>query len=127
MKITPKQYAVALFESTRHLPEKEIDKIIKNFAGVLKKNNDLSLGEKIIGEYQNYCRREKDIAKIQITASEKIGGDIINILTQKLGQAVEIEQKADKGLIGGAVVRMNDILIDGSVRKKLERLRESVG
>ena len=126
MKITPKQYSVALYESTQHLPEKEVSKTIKNFVGVLKKNNDLSLGEKIIGEYQDYCRRKKDIAKVQITASAKIGGDIINALTKKLGRAVEIEQKVDRSLIGGAVIRMNDILIDGSVKKKLEELRGNI-
>ncbi len=123
MKITPKQYAVALYESTQHISEKEAGERIGNFVGVLKKNNDLSLGRKIINEYQNYCRRKKDIAKVQITASAKIGGDAINALTKKLGQTVEIEQKVDESLIGGAVIRMDDVLIDGSVKKKLERLK----
>ena len=123
MKITPKQYAIALYESTRHISEKETGERVENFVGVLKKNNDLSLGGKIIGEYQDYCRRKKDIAKVQITASAKIGGDIIDALTKKLGRTVEIEQKVDESLIGGAVIRMDDILIDGSVKKKLEGLR----
>ena len=126
MKITPKQYAVALYETTQHLSEEEINKIIENFVGVLKKNNDLSLSEKIIGEYQSYCRRKKNIAKVQITSSKRINGDIINALTKKLGQAVEIEQKVDEGLIGGAVIRIGDVLIDGSIKKKLERLRRSI-
>ena len=123
MKITPKQYAIALFESTQHLPEEEVGKIIKNFVGVLKKNNDLSLGGKIIEEYQNCVRRKKDIAKVQITVGEKISGDVINILTQKLGQTVEIEQKVDESLIGGAVIRIGDVLIDGSVKRKLGELK----
>ena len=127
MKILPKQYAIALYESTRRLPEEETNKTIKNFVGVLKKNNDLSLSEKIIDEYQNYCRRKKNIVKVQITSSKKISGDTINALTKKLGQTIEIEQKTDEGLIGGAVIRIGDILIDGSVKKKLERLRKSVG
>ncbi len=123
MKITPKQYAAALHQSTQHLPEEEVNKRIENFVGVLKKNNDLSLSGKIISEYQDYCRRKKNIAKVQITTSTKISDDVINTLTGKLGQTVEIEQKVDESLIGGAMIRMGDILIDGSVRKKLERLK----
>jgi len=126
MKITPKQYAIALHQSTQYISEEEASRIIKNFVNVLKKNNDLSLGGKIVEEYQNCVRREKNISKVQITTSEKISSDIINALTQKLEQPIEIEQKVDNSLIGGAVIRVGDVLIDGSVRNKLERLRKSI-
>ena len=127
MKITPKQYAIALYQSTQYIPEKEASRIVKNFVDVLRKNNDLSLGEKIVEEYQNCVRQEKNISKIQITTSKEIDSDIINALTRKLEQPIEIEQKVDSGLIGGAVIRIGDVLIDGSVKNKLERLRKRIG
>ena len=127
MKISSKQYAIALFESTRHLSEEKVGEMVKNFVAVLKKNNDLSLGNKVIEEYQNYSRRQKGIAKIQITTGKKIDSDIINVLTQKLEQSVEIEQQVDTSIIGGAVIRTGDVLIDGSVRKRLEELRNRIG
>jgi len=127
MKISSKQYAIALFESTRHLSEEKVGEMVKNFVAVLKKNNDLSLGNKVIEEYQNYSRRQKGIAKIQITTGKKIDSDIINVLTQKLEQSIEIEQKVDTSIIGGAVIRTGDVLIDGSVRKRLEELRNRIG
>ena len=127
MKITPKQYAIALYESTQQLPEEKTGEIVEHFVDVLKKNNDLSLGNRIMSEYQNCCRQEKNIAKVQITTSEKIDGEIVNAITRKLEQTVEIEQKVDESLIGGAVIRIGDTLIDGSVKKKLERLKRNIG
>ena len=80
-----------------------------------------------MSEYQNCCRQEKNIAKVQITTSEKIDGEIVNAITRKLEQTVEIEQKVDESLIGGAVIRIGDTLIDGSIKKKLERLKRNIG
>lgn len=44
-------------------------------------------------------------------------------LTQRFGQAVEARYSIDADLIGGAVIEAGDVLIDGSLRNKLERLR----
>ena len=39
------------------------------------------------------------------------------------GRRVELDVKVDPSLLGGLVVRVGDLLIDGSVRSRLERLR----
>ena len=39
------------------------------------------------------------------------------------GGKVELETKVDPTLLGGIQVRLGDLLIDGSVRGRLERLR----
>lgn len=43
-------------------------------------------------------------------------------LMRKLGRQVNVTSKVDAGLIGGVVVRSGDLVIDGSVRGKLEKL-----
>ena len=53
--------------------------------------------------------------------------DEIRALTERLegltGGKVELEVQVDPSLLGGLVVRVGDRLIDGSVRGRLERLR----
>ena len=51
MKITAKQYAISLYESTAKVDNIEIEKRIKKFVDILRRNNDLSLVDKIIEKY----------------------------------------------------------------------------
>jgi F-type H+-transporting ATPase subunit delta len=43
-------------------------------------------------------------------------------LEKKLGRKVELKNRTDAGLIGGALIKAGDLAIDGSVRGRLERL-----
>ena len=127
MKITPKQYAVSLYETTKNVDNFKINKRIENFVDILKKNNDLSLSGKIINEYNKYHRNLRGISKIEITSSDKLDSKILNKIIQKFKNQIEVEEKIDASLIGGIVVKIdNDILIDGSVKRKLEDLKKEL-
>ena len=46
------------------------------------------------------------------------------ILLEKLvGKKLHIRQKVDPSLIGGIVLRVEDLLFDGSIKKRLDHLR----
>jgi len=127
MKITPKQYAVSLYESTKNVRGAELEKRIKKFVEILRKNNDLSLENEITQQYCKYYRDKKNISKIEIISSEKLNAKMLGRILQKFERQVEIEEKIDKSLIGGIVIKIDDnILIDGSVKRKLEDLRKKI-
>ena len=126
MKITPKQYAISLYESTKNVDKVEIDKRIKRFINILKKNNDLSLVDKIVDKFHECYRKERSISKIEITSNAKMDSAILNKIIHKFNNQIEVEEKIDKSLIGGMVIKVNDdTLIDGSVKRKLEELEKS--
>ena len=127
MKITPKQYAVGLYESTNNLPEAKLAERIKNFVGILKKNNDFSLEGKIIQQYYKYYRTKRNISKIEIASSQKLDSETLNNILKKFSKQVEIEEKVDRSLIGGIVIKIDEnTLIDGSVKRKLEDLKKEL-
>ena len=47
-------------------------------------------------------------------------------LRKRLGRDVKIETKIDENLIGGAVIRAGDVVIDGSLRARLEGLANAL-
>jgi F-type H+-transporting ATPase subunit delta len=127
MKITPKQYAISLYETTKNVDKFKVEKRIENFVDILKKNNDLSLADKIINEYNKYHRDLRGISKIEVTSSDKLDSETLNKIIQKFKNQIEVEEKIDKSLINGIVIKINDdVLIDGSVRRKLEDLKKSL-
>lgn len=127
MKITPKQYAISLYESTQNTDKAEILQRISNFIDILKKNNDLSQINKIIQYYHEHYRKIKKITKIEITSSKKLSSGMISKILQKFNKQIEMEEKIDPRLMGGIVIKINDnTLIDGSIRKKLNDLRDKL-
>ena len=127
MKITPKQYAISLHESTKKVDKVEIEKRIKKFVDILNKNNDLSLSGKIINEYNKFNRNLRGISKIEIASNDKLNSETLNKIIQKFKNQIEIKEKIDKSLIGGMVIKIDDsLLIDGSVKRKLEDLKKNL-
>ena len=127
MKITPKQYAISLYESTKDSNDIEMDKRINNFVNILKKNNDLFLSNKIIDYYYKYQREQRNISKVEITSNEKLDSETINSIIKKFNNQVALEETIDKSLLGGIIIKIDDnTLIDGSIKRKLENLRKKL-
>jgi len=53
---------------------------------------------------------------------EKQADEIKNILSQKAGHDVRLEQSLDPGLIGGLVLDMGGMVIDGTLKNRLQRI-----
>ena len=52
--------------------------------------------------------------------------EIANSLRERLGREVRITTEIDESLIGGAVIRAGDVVIDGSLRARLEGLANAL-
>ena len=47
-------------------------------------------------------------------------------LKKRLGRDINLSVTIDESLVGGAIIRAGDMVIDGSVRGKLEKLASTV-
>ena len=54
--------------------------------------------------------------------SEAQTAEIAKALRERLGRDINLSTEVDEALIGGAVIRAGDVVIDGSVRSRLEGL-----
>jgi F-type H+-transporting ATPase subunit delta len=89
---------------------------------------------KIIDDiYQLYAQYKSDFEKVidvRLTTATSIDDAMqkrfVDALTKRLGRKVDLECDTDPTIIGGAVVRAGDQVIDGSVRSRLERLAETL-
>lgn len=66
----------------------------------------------------------KLISAVPVTSAQQ--QDIIQKLTKRLQKRVLLTTEVDASLLGGAIIKANDRVIDGSVRGKLNRLLESL-
>ena len=74
-------------------------------------------------ELEAEARNVADVEVVSATAlDERQRERLAGALRQRLSRDVRLHCSTDPALIGGAVVRSGDLLIDGSLRGKLERL-----
>ena len=97
-----------------------------NFIRVLAANGRLRLLPEIAALYEIKRRDAEGTVQAEMVtaypASESQQAEIIASLRKRLGREIELSCSTDAGLLGGAIIRAGDLVIDGSVRGKLQRL-----
>ena len=101
-----------------------------NFLGLLFDNRRLPLLPEISGLFDELRFEAERVVKAKVTSAVALpAGELDTIkaaLKRRFGREVEIETAVDASLIGGAVIDAGDVVIDGSVRGKLERLQTAL-
>lgn len=65
-------------------------------------------------------------AVFAVTPSSEERAALQHSLQERTGEQVQLTVEVDPDILGGVIVRMQDTIIDGSVRGALERLREQL-
>lgn len=101
-----------------------------NFVALLAENNRLNLSSFIAARYEELRAAEEGYVDVTITAAQALteaqSDSLSAALKQRLQREVRVSTAIDETLIGGAVVRAGDLVIDGSVRTKLQKLAASL-
>jgi F-type H+-transporting ATPase subunit delta len=96
------------------------------FVRVLAENERLGVLPEIAALFElRRAEAEKTIEAVVTSAfplSEAQQSEITGALAKRLGREVTLKTNIDESMIGGAVVRAGDLVIDASVTSQLERL-----
>ena len=94
---------------------------------MLAENGRLKAAGLIAEQYEALRAEAESRVEVEITSAAPVASEQQNALAaaigKRLSRAVAVEWKTDEALIGGAVIRAGDLVIDGSVRGELERLQ----
>jgi F-type H+-transporting ATPase subunit delta len=105
-------------------------KIVRNFLFVVIDHQRTQLLPEIFGSFQNVLRERQGVAEAEIFSptalSEAQKKEMTQALERLTGKRVEAKFSLDARLLGGAMVRVGDTIYDGSLRKRLNVLREQL-
>ena len=100
------------------------------FLSMLADNRRLALLPEIAGLYEELRAEAERVVKATVTSAAELPAaelDAIKAsLRRRFGREVEVETAVDASLIGGAVIDAGDVVIDGSLKGKLERLQAAL-
>ena len=102
----------------------------QNFIAILSENRRLQLLPQISIQFEIMkANREKAVDVDVVSAYELDAGQqqkLSDALGAKLERNINMQVSFDKSLLGGAVIRAGDTVIDGSIRGRLAKLAESL-
>ena len=79
--------------------------------------------ETLRSEFEKRARVEV-VSAYELNAKQK--NSITSAMKKRLGHDVELTTRTDKSLLGGAIVRVDDLVIDDSVMTQLGRLKAAL-
>lgn len=123
---TPAQQAKALID----LAGDSLSTAQQNYLRILSENRRLPLLAEVTTQFEVLkANREKAVDVAVISASEitpEQQEKLTQALSAKLERKVAMQVTVDRSLLGGAVVRAGDTVIDGSIRGRLAKLAEAL-
>jgi F-type H+-transporting ATPase subunit delta len=108
----------------------EADELVRNFLRLVIAKGRASELPETNEELEALVAREQNRLALELTTAYELTDDeaasIVKTIEQASGRTVEATRSVDPALIGGIVLKVGSFLADGSVRGRLERLRQEL-
>ena len=102
----------------------------KALLALLVENDRLAALPEIAAQFDALKSEAENKVKVKFVSATAVDASVVERVKQglkkRLGRDVELELAVDPSLIGGAIVQADDMVIDGSVRTRLEQLARAM-
>jgi F-type H+-transporting ATPase subunit delta len=120
--VTPARLAEFIID----LSGDNLDQDVKNFLQTLAENRRLRVLPEIAAIFNELKDAEEGIVDVTVTSAASLDQQqqltLTEALSRRLKRQVRLHCATDPSLIGGAVIRAGDLVIDGSLRARLDRI-----
>jgi len=100
------------------------------FVRVLAENRRLALAPQILEQFAALKALREQSVDVEMHSAFEVPDEVRDrvaaALSRRLDRQVQVSTKTDESLLGGVVIRAGDLVIDGSVRGRLNKLAEAL-
>ena len=104
----------------------KLDQGMQNFIAVLAENHRLLLLPEIFAQFEALRAAVENTIDVDVVSAVALdaaqSAKLSEALARRFKRQVRLQNSVDATLLGGAVVRAGDMVIDGSLKGRLERL-----
>jgi F-type H+-transporting ATPase subunit delta len=105
-------------------------KELRNLIAVLINNDRIGNVNEVAEDWRRLLQEQLGIRPAEIVTARELGKEESDTLVAEVarlaGSRIDASFKLDPAILGGTVVRIGSTVYDGSVRGRLERLRETL-
>ena len=128
--LSPSLTAAQQAETLINLCGDELTPKVHKLLNLLAENKRLTLLGEISELFEALKAAQESTVDVELSSAFELNQEVVNKITQalktRLNREIKLLTRVDKNLIGGAVIRAGDTVIDSSVRGKLTKLAEAM-
>ena len=100
------------------------------FLELLAERHRMPVIFRIRRSFDDLWREENKLLPVTVTSAVELDSALVDDIGKKIedqtGQSVELTSKVDEDVLGGIVLQVGNMVLDASVRARLEKLRKNV-
>ena len=81
-------------------------------------------------QFDELWKRENHKIDVTVTSATELDPKVVKQIGKEIeeqtGQSVELSSRVDDSILGGLVLQVGNMVLDASIRNRLEKLRKSV-
>ena len=101
-----------------------------NLMKLLLENGRVNVLPEIAEQFEVLKAQIENSVDVVVTSASELSAEqqkaMAEALEKRLGRSINLETEIDENLIGGAVIKAGDVVIDGSLRARLDGLATAV-
>lgn len=125
MRDIEKKLARTLVDSLDGATEAQTKQTMKDFVGFLATEGFLSKWRGIEQQIHSVWKEKYGASQVTIVTAEPIT-ELMRTSLEKMAPGADLIERVDERIIGGAVIRIDDKKIDGSLAGSLRRLKQQL-
>jgi F-type H+-transporting ATPase subunit delta len=106
------------------------DEHLLNFLELLAEKHRLPVLFRIRRAFHDLWAEENKLLDVEVTSAVKLDPSTVESIRKRIeeqtGRRIQMSEKVDDNLIGGLVLRVGNMVLDASIKNRLERLRKQV-
>jgi F-type H+-transporting ATPase subunit delta len=115
----------------REIAEKMgIDEAVRNFIYLIVAHRRTEMFREILAALERQLNMRMGIAEAEVSSAKELSDaekkQLTAVMERRTGKKIKAQYREDKALLGGVLVRVGSTIYDGSVRERLNRLREQL-
>ena len=108
----------------------KIENLLKNFTNFLVIKRRFFFVEQILNNFIEICSEKRGELKTEIKSAKNLSKNEINKIKDELSKhftsKIKLNYKYDESLIGGLIVQVGSMMIDTSIRNKLQQIENKM-
>jgi ATP synthase F1 delta subunit len=131
--------AVFFFSPYFSVPEKkdglsrtvtDANPALSNFLEALIERHRMPAIFRIRTEFEALWEEEKRLLPVHLTSAVSLDASVVQNLGERIGRQVDrdvqVSSEVDPDILGGVVLRVGNVILDASIKSRLEQLRKQV-
>ena len=108
----------------------KLNVLLSKFLGFLILKRRFFYLKSILQDFVDTCSKKRGEVKAELISSKELSSDqvskIKNELAENFNKKIKLDYKYDKSLIGGLIIQVGSIMVDTSIKNKLQQIENTM-